>query len=126
MNCISIDSIDFVTENGGVFIGLRFCIFWLISILEVACGKPFIDIEEANSYHWQKYMNENEFEQLTEGMTYMEVVEIAGGRASERVSSNYYRWNDEVLLTQAYIVQFKDNKLVGKEEIAVKGYSTRE
>ena len=71
-------------------------------------------------------MNEHEFEQLQQGMSYMEVVEIAGGNASEMIRSDYYRWNDEILLTQAYIVQFKDNQLVSKEVIALKGYSTRE
>lgn len=71
-------------------------------------------------------MNEHEFEQLQQGMSYMEVVEIAGGNASEVIRSDYYRWNDEILLTQAYIVQFKDNQLVSKEVIALKGYSTRE
>jgi len=71
-------------------------------------------------------MNEHEFEQLQQGMSYMEVVEIAGGVASEMIRSDYYRWNDEILLTQAYIVQFKDNQLVSKEVIALKGYSTRE
>lgn len=85
-----------------------------------------IDIEESNSYHWQKNMNEHEFAQLKQGMTYMDVVEIAGGDASEMIESNYYRWNDEILMTQAYIIQFKDDKLVNKEVIAVKGYSTRE
>ncbi|MGE7844051.1 hypothetical protein ACQKNX_25130 [Lysinibacillus sp. NPDC093712] len=107
-------------------IGIRFCILWLIFILKVACGVPIIDIEESNSYHWQKNMNENEFKQLQQGMSYMEVVEIAGGSPSETIKSDYYRWNDEILLTQAYIVQFKDNQLVNKEVIAVKGYSTRE
>lgn len=71
-------------------------------------------------------MNEHEFEQLQQGMSYMEVVGIVGGNASEMIRSDYYRWNDEVLLTQAYIVQFKDNQLVSKEVIALKGYSTRE
>jgi len=71
-------------------------------------------------------MNEHEFEQLQQGMSYMEVVKIAGGDASEMIRSDYYRWNDEILLTQAYIVQFKDNQLVSKDIIAVKGYSTRE
>ncbi|MFJ5768049.1 hypothetical protein ACIP9C_22205 [Lysinibacillus sp. NPDC093210] len=98
----------------------------MIYVFLVGCGDPIIDIEEANSYHWQKHMNENEFEQLKQGMSYMEVVEIAGGGASEMIRNNYYQWNDEILLTQAYIVQFKDDKLVGKEVIAVKGYSTRE
>jgi len=109
-----------------VFIAFRFLIYWLIFILKVTGGVPIIDIEESNSYHWQKNMNEHEFEQLQQGMSYMEVVEIAGGVASEMIRSDYYRWNDEILLTQAYIVQFKDNQLVSKEVIALKGYSTRE
>ncbi|WP_339260239.1 hypothetical protein [Lysinibacillus sp. FSL K6-3209] len=107
-------------------IAFRFGIYWLIFILKVACGVHIIDIEESNSYHWQKNMNENEFGQLKQGMTYMDVVKIAGGDASEMIENDYYRWNDEILMTQAYIVQFKDDKLVNKEVIAVKGYSTRE
>lgn len=113
-------------KDGGMSITFRFGIYWLIFILKVACGVPIIDIEESNSYHWQKNMNENEFAQLKQGMTYMDVVKIAGGDASEMIENNYYRWNDEILMTQAYIVQFKDDKLVNKEVIAVKGYSTTE
>jgi len=116
----------FASKDGGVFIAFRFLIYWLIFILKVTGGVPIIDIEESNSYHWQKNMNEHEFEQLQQGMSYMEVVKIAGGDASEMIRSDYYRWNDEILLTQAYIVQFKDNQLVSKEVIALKGYSTRE
>lgn len=69
-------------------------------------------------------MNQTEFEQLKEGMTYLEVIEIAGG-PGEKVRDNHYRWDDEILLTQAYIVQFKDEKLLSKEIIIVKGHSTR-
>ncbi|GAA3344493.1 hypothetical protein MKX57_21490 [Lysinibacillus sp. FSL M8-0216] len=93
-------------------------------IMMVGCGDPIIEIEEANTYHWQKNMNEVEFEKLKNDMSYIEVVETAGG-AGKKVKNNEYRWNDETLLTQAYIVKFKDDKLIAKEIIAVKGHSNR-
>ncbi|WP_238542809.1 hypothetical protein [Lysinibacillus boronitolerans] len=33
-------------------------------IMMVGCGDPIIEIEESNAYHWQKNMNEVEFEKL--------------------------------------------------------------
>ncbi|WP_107951636.1 hypothetical protein [Lysinibacillus parviboronicapiens] len=100
----------------GIFIGLL--------VILGGCIDRIIEIEESNTYHWQKNMNQTEFEQLKEGMTYLEVIEIAGGHG-EKVRDNHYRWDDEILLTQAYIVQFKDEKLLSKEIIIVKGHSTR-
>ncbi len=93
-------------------------------IMMVGCGDPIIEIEESNAYHWQKNMNEVEFEKLKNDMSYIEVVEAAGG-AGKKIKNNEYRWNDEILMTQAYIVKFKDDKLIGKEIIAVKGHSNR-
>jgi len=93
-------------------------------IMMVGCGDPIIEIEESNAYHWQKNMNEAEFKKLENDMSYIEVVETAGG-AGKKVNNNEYRWNDEKLMTQAYIVKFKDDKLIDKEIIAVKGHSNR-
>ncbi len=129
-------STDLVVEGmcTGVDDCMRYYYFWrmiysgiFIGLLAIlgGCVDRIIEIEESNTYHWQKNMNQTEFEQLKEGMTYLEVVEIAGG-SGEKVKNNHYRWDDEILLTQAYIVQFKDEKLIGKEIVIVKGHSTRE
>ena len=88
-------------------------------VILAGCGDPILDIEESNAYHWQKNMNETEFEKLKEGMSYIEVVKIAGG-AGDKVKKDQYRWNDELLMTKTYIVRFKDDKLVDKEVIEVK------
>jgi len=88
-------------------------------VILAGCGDPILDIEESNAYHWQKNMNETEFEKLKEGMSYIEVVKIAGG-AGDIVKKDQYRWNDELLMTKTYIVRFKDDKLVDKEVIEVK------
>ncbi|MGE8038113.1 hypothetical protein B1B04_22565 [Lysinibacillus sp. KCTC 33748] len=90
------------------------------AVILVGCGDSILDIEESNAYHWQKNMNEAEFEKIKEGMTYMEVVKIAGG-AGETLKKDQYRWNDEILMTKAYNVQFKDDKLVKKEISEIKG-----
>ena len=34
----------------------------------VGCGDPILEIEEQNVYHWQKYMNQKEFDKLEEGI----------------------------------------------------------
>ena len=116
-----------VKEFGGVsmrnyFYIKRLNISLLIGavVILAGCGDPILDIEESNAYHWQKNMNEAEFEKLKKGMSYMEVVKIAGG-AGEMVKEDQYRWNDEILMTKAYNVQFKDDKLVKKEIMEVKG-----
>jgi outer membrane protein assembly factor BamE (lipoprotein component of BamABCDE complex) len=117
-----------VKEFGGVnmrnyFYIKRLNISLLIGVVVIltGCGDPILDIEESNAYHWQKNMNEAEFEKLKEGMTYMEVVKIAGG-AGEMVKKDEYRWNDEILMTKTYIVRFKDDKLVDKKVSEVKGH----
>ncbi|MFJ7954641.1 hypothetical protein ACIQZG_24395 [Lysinibacillus sp. NPDC096418] len=90
----------------------------------VGCGDPILDIEEKNIYHWQKYMNQKEFDSLKEGMSYFEVVECAGGRG-EKVKNNIYRWRDETLMTQAYVIEFKDDQLISKKVVELKGHSNR-
>ena len=90
----------------------------------VGCGDPIVEIEENNRYHWQKYMNQEEFDRLEEGMSYLEVVEIVGGRG-ESIQNNRYQWRDEILMTQAYVIEFKDDQLLSKEIVELKGHSNR-
>ena len=99
-------------------------ILLLSMILLVGCGDPLLEVEENNSYHWQKYMNQDEFDRLEEGMTYFEVVQIAGGKG-EAIGNNKYQWRDEILMTQAYIIEFKDDQLCSKEVIELRGHSNR-
>ena len=68
------------------------------------------DIEDLNSFRWQRNMNEEEFAQLEQGMTYLEVVEIAKGEGKQ-TAKDVYAWEDETLLTQSYELQFHDGKL---------------
>ena len=70
-------------------------------------------------------MNEQEFEQLEEGMSYMEVVEITRG-GGEALDENTFIWLDELLMTQAYEVHFEEERLVKKRRVEQKGYSTRD
>lgn len=98
----------------------------LSAIVLFGCSSnEMINIEDSNTYVWQKYMNEDEFNQLKEGMTYMEVVKIAKG-SGEQVNEHTYMWQDELLITQAYEVEFKDDKLVDKRVIQKRGESTRD
>lgn len=90
----------------------------------VGCGDPILEIEEKNKYHWQKYMNQKEFDRLEEGMSYLEVVESAGG-SGEIVQNNSYQWRDEILMTQAYVIVFKGDQLLSKEVVELKGHSNR-
>ena len=82
------------------------------------------DLEASNAYWWQKYMNEEEFNLLVEGLSYNEVVIIAGGTEAER-KGDHYIWYDEILFTLAYEIQFEDNQLIHKKIIELRGYSTR-
>ena len=97
----------------------------LIALGLIGCENEIITIEDSNSYEWQKYMNETEYHQLVEGMTYLEVVEIAGGQG-EQQEENLFFWKDEILMTQAYELEFKDSKLVRKKIVVRRGHSTRE
>ena len=94
---------------------------FLIQVNEV---NAVYHIEDTNSFVWQKYMNEDEFNKLENGMTYMDVVEIAKGRG-EQIKDNVFIWNDELLITKAYEVHFVDDRLVEKKVIKKSGYSSR-
>lgn len=92
----------------------------------VGCSSNKIaKIEDSNAFIWQKYMNEEEFEKLEEGMSYMEVVEIVRGRG-EQLDENTFIWLDELLMTQAYEVNFEDEQLVEKRRIEKRGHSNRD
>ena len=82
------------------------------------------NIEDSNAYYWQKYMNEEEFARLENGMSYMDVVEIAKG-GGEQVSAGVFRWDDELLMTQGYEIHFENDKLIDKKIYEKRGYSTR-
>lgn len=102
------------------------CIAFVVAICLVGCSSNKIaKIENSNAFIWQKYMNEEEFEQLEEGMSYMEVVEIARG-GGEQLDENTFIWLDELLMTQAYEVYFEDEKLVDKRRIEKRGHSRRD
>ncbi len=73
----------------------------------------FYYIEETNAFRWQKFMNEEEFEQLETGMTYMDVVSIAKGRGEQLTDSSFV-WQDEQSLTRSFIITFHEDQLVGK------------
>lgn len=107
----------------------RVAIIW-ITLMAVIClggcaSNKVIKIEESNAFIWQKYMNEEEFEQLEQGMSYMEVVEIAHG-GGEQLDDNTFIWLDERLMTQGYEVSFEDEQLVKKRRIEKRGYSIRD
>ena len=98
----------------------------MAAICLIGCSSTKIaKIEESNAFIWQKYMNEEEFEKLEEGMSYMEVVEIARG-GGEQLDENTFIWLDELLMTQAYEVYFEDEQLAQKHRIEKRGHSTRD
>ncbi len=74
----------------------------------------FYTIEEMNQFRWQKFMSEEEYNQLENGMSYMEVVKIVKGRG-DQLTENTFVWKDEILLTQSYLITFEDNGLVSKQ-----------
>jgi len=82
------------------------------------------DIEEMNSFRWQKNMNEEEFAKLENGMSYLEVVKVVKGEG-KKVKDGVYIWDDEILMTQSYEIHFQDGKLGEKKIIEKRGYSTR-
>ncbi len=98
----------------------------MAAVCLVGCSSNKIaKIEDSNAFIWQKYMNEEEFEKLEEGMSYMEVVEIVRGRG-EQLDENTFIWLDELLMTQAYEVNFEDEQLVEKRRIEKRGHSNRD
>ena len=98
----------------------------MVVICLVGCSSNKIaKIEDSNAFIWQKYMNEEEFEKLEEGMSYMEVVEIVRGRG-EQLDENTFIWLDELLMTQAYEVNFENEQLVEKRRIEKRGHSNRD
>ena len=107
----------------------RFAYIWIMFMAAgclVGCSSNKIaKIEDSNAFIWQKYMNEEEFEKLEEGMSYMEVVEIVRGRG-EQLDENTFIWLDELLMTQAYEVNFENEQLVEKRRIEKRGHSNRD
>ena len=108
----------------GFIIYLSICLVFFLMMLVSACTDEILEIEEGNAYSWQKYMNEEEFNKLEEGMSYLEVVRVTGG-AGEEIDNGVFEWNDEFLMTQAYRLQFKEDGLVQKEIVERKGHSSR-
>lgn len=92
----------------------------VLTVMLVGCGDPVFKIEEKNTYRWQKYMNQEEYDSLKEGMSYMDVVRAAGGGAEDQGNGKFL-WHDEQIITKAYIIEFKEDKLVGKEITELEG-----
>lgn len=105
-----------------IYIIVASIFFLLLSV--TGCQDCILNVEDDNKYEWQKYMNEEEFSQLEQGMSYMEVVKIAGGAGTE-IEPNVYEWQDEILMTQGYIVYFEEDQLIKTEVIEKRGSSTR-
>ena len=108
----------------------RQLVYLLLPVMAAVClvgcsSNKMAKIEDSNAFVWQKYMNEEEFEKLEEGMSYIEVVEIARGRG-EQIDENTFIWKDEQLMTQAYEVYFEEEKLVDKRIIEKRGHSIRD
>lgn len=109
----------------------QYLLFILLVGLVGCSNNEIVEIEQSNSYEWQKYMNGEEFAKLQEGMTYMDVVKIAGGAGElqlddKKNNKQMYIWLDERLLTQAYEITFEDDQLVSKNIVERRGHSTRE
>ena len=100
--------------------------FLLGSCFIAGCNaNQLANIKAENNYKWQEYMNEMEYEQLKEGLSYTQVVKIAGGEG-ELVKKGIYVWPDELLLTKAYEITFENDKLTKKEIIELRGASKRD
>ncbi|WP_339174006.1 hypothetical protein MKY51_16330 [Solibacillus sp. FSL R5-0691] len=108
----------------GFYVFLSICLVMLLTMLIAACQDEVLEIEESNTYVWQKYMNEEEYEKVKEGMSYLDVVRISGG-AGQKINKDTYEWNDEILLTKGYRLKFNDEVLVKKEVVERKGNSKR-
>ena len=103
---------------------LSICLVFFLLLGASACNDEILEIEQRNTYSWQKYMNEEEYKKLQKGMSYMEVVRISGG-AGKEIKKDIYEWNDELVLTKGYRLQFKDDQLVEMEVVERRGNSTR-
>ncbi|MGN7478682.1 hypothetical protein ACTHOQ_12580 [Solibacillus silvestris] len=103
---------------------LSICLVFFLVMSVSACKDEILEIEESNTYSWQKYMNEGEYKELKEGMSYIDVVRISGG-AGKAVDKDIYEWNDELLLTKGYRLKFKEDELVQMEVVERKGNSKR-
>ncbi|HWK23961.1 MAG TPA: hypothetical protein VNS08_13090 [Ureibacillus sp.] len=84
----------------------------------------YYEIEDMNTFQWQKNMNEEEYAKLEKGMSYLEVVEVVKG-TGKQVEEGIYIWEDEILLTQGYEIHFNDGKLENKKIFKKRGYSNR-
>jgi hypothetical protein len=93
-------------------------------VILAGCSSEIVEIESSNEFAWQKYMNEEEFNEIKEGMTYIEVVRVVGGEG-EKAAAGIYEWPDEQIMTQAYELKFEDDKLVDKKIIEKRGNSVR-
>ena len=111
-------------NKNGLVVYPAICLIFLLLMIMTGCQNEILAIEESNTHSWQKYMNEQEYEQVKEGMSYMEVVRISGGAGTE-IKKGMYEWNDELLLTQGYQLTFKNDKLTKKEIVERRGNSTR-
>ena len=104
----------------------RLMLLLILSFGLVGCSfNQIAKIEAENHYEWQKYMNKDEFEQLENGMSYMDVVKVAKGEGIQ-VNEKKYIWPDEIVLTHVYEVKFEDDKLVEKKIVERIGNSTRD
>lgn len=108
----------------GFYVFLSICLVMFLAMLITACQDEVLEIEESNTYAWQKYMNDKEYEEVKEGMSYLEVVQISGG-AGQEIDNGTYEWNDEILLTKGYRLKFENDVLVKKEVVERKGKSKR-
>ena len=95
------------------------------SLFLVGCSDAVENIEDLNQYSWQQYMSDTEFEQLKEGMTYMDVVEIARGGGEQKKGGKFI-WRDEQLMTITYEITFDEDQLTKKEKVIIQGHSTRD
>ena len=66
---------------------LAVCLIFLLFFIAVSYEDEILEIEEKNAYSWQKYMNEDEYNQLKKDMSYIDVVQIVGG-AGEKVDAD--------------------------------------
>ncbi|CEA03815.1 hypothetical protein BN1050_01695 [Metalysinibacillus saudimassiliensis] len=95
------------------------------SVLASGCGNELLAVESSNDYRWQRFMNDTEFDKVSNGMSYMDVVRTAGG-AGKKQKSGTYLWHDELLITRGYEIQFKEDKVIDKKIVELHGAVTDE